>query len=271
MTCHICSTCGHQFPESERPPDACAICTDDRQYVGWEGQQWTTLPDLQRGHELRFEVDVDLLGIDVDPSFAIPQRALVLATDAGTILWECVSLVTDAGVERLRASGGIDLIVISHPHFYSSMIEWSDALGGVPILLHGNDREWASRTSPSVVWWSGDRHELSPTVTLLRCPGHFPGSTVLHWTAAPGGRAVLLSGDALHVTQDRRHVAFPYSVPNHMPARPADVAVTRRQLAGLAIDDCYGYSRGRVIVGGARQAIDASFDRYFAAVSTLTG
>ena len=36
----------------------------------------------------------------------------------------------------------------------------------------------------------------------------------------------LLAGDALHVAQDRRHVSFMYSVPNHVPARPALVRET---------------------------------------------
>ena len=28
--------------------------------------------------------------------------------------------------------GGLKAIAISHPHYYSSMVEWSRAFGGVP-------------------------------------------------------------------------------------------------------------------------------------------
>lgn len=266
MDAYICETCGTQFAERSAPPDSCPICTDERQYVGWQGQTWTTLDELAATHRLVIEPDHDLLGIGVTPRFAIPQRALHLQTDAGNILWECLTLVTDEAVAALEARGGVDVIAISHPHFYSSMVEWSDALGGVPILIHANDREWVARSSPAVTFWEGDEHRLSPTVTLYRCPGHFPGSTVLHWTAGPNGRRLLLSGDALHVAQDRRHVSFPYSVPNHLPAHPDDVAETHARLAGLEIDDVYGFTWGLNVIGDGRAALDSSFDRYFRAV-----
>src|SRR6185295_6491705 len=151
--------------------------------------------------------------------------------------WECTSLVTPDAVEALKARGGIDMIVISHPHFYSAMVEWSDAFGGVPIVLNEADREWVSRSSPNISFWNGDVKQLSPSVSLYRCPGHFPGSTVLHWKTGPKGKGVLLSGDALHVVQDRRHVTFMYSVPNYVPAHPDCVNEIRSRLAGLEFDD----------------------------------
>src|SRR3954469_1501390 len=43
----ICITCGVPHAESLPPPQRCAICEDGRQYVGWEGQKWTTHTDLQ--------------------------------------------------------------------------------------------------------------------------------------------------------------------------------------------------------------------------------
>ena len=39
----ICATCGVQYPA---PRDDCPICLDERQYVGWDGQRWTTLAEL---------------------------------------------------------------------------------------------------------------------------------------------------------------------------------------------------------------------------------
>jgi glyoxylase-like metal-dependent hydrolase (beta-lactamase superfamily II) len=262
----ICQTCGSQYADRAAAPATCRICLDDRQYVNWAGQQWTTHDELARTHQVRFEMDGDLLGIGITPAFAIPQRALYLPTDAGNILWECTSLVTPEAVAELRSRGGVDMIVISHPHFYASMIEWSEALGGVPILVHEADQEWVNRASPKLRFWQGDVHELSGSVSLYRCPGHFPGSTVLHWKHGPKGKGVLLSGDALHVVQDRRHVTFMYSVPNYIPAHPDGVVNIRRRLEGLAFDDVYGYTWGLNILGDARAAVDASIDRYLRAV-----
>ena len=262
----ICTICGTQWADRPQPPDHCPICTDDRQYVAPTGQAWTTHEVLATTHRVRTERDGDLLGIGITPTFAIPQRALHLRTDVGNVLWDCTSLVTPETVEALEAYGGIDLIAISHPHFYSAMVEWSDAFGGVPILLHAADAEWIQRPSPNILHWDGSEHRLSPTVCLHRCAGHFPGSTLLHWTAAPNGRNVILAGDTLHVTADRRHLTFMYSVPNYVPAHPDHVERTRAQLADLAIDDIYGFTWGLDIIGGGRAALDASIDRYLAAV-----
>jgi glyoxylase-like metal-dependent hydrolase (beta-lactamase superfamily II) len=180
MTKFICQTCGTQYADSTTPPPICKICADDRQYTGWAGQQWTTLDELASGHRVRFEMDGDLMGIGITPAFGIPQRALYLPTDAGNIMLECTSLVTPAAVGKLKERGDVHMIVISHPHFYAAMVEWSEALGGVPILLHEADQSWVQRTSKYITFWKGDEHQLSSSVTLYRCPGHFPGSTVLH-------------------------------------------------------------------------------------------
>ena len=262
----ICNTCGTQFSSGRAQPDACPVCDDERQYVGWSGQTWTTHASLGEGRTLKLDDDDGVLGITLSPSFAINQRAMFLPTDAGNILWECLSLVTPAAVEALAARGGVDLIAISHPHFYASMVEWSEALGGVPILLHEADREWVQRPSVNVEFWRGDERRLSPGVTLIRCGGHFPGSTALHWKDGPRAGGALFPGDALQVAADRKHVAFMYSYPNIIPMKPADVRSMRDRLRRFDFQDVFGFSRGRNIVGDGRAAVDRSFDRYLKAV-----
>ena len=267
MTAHICETSGTQFAESAAPPERCPICEDERQYVGWRGQAWTTHAALAAKYALRIEDDHGLLGIGLPTDFAIPQRALFLPTDTGNILWECVSLVTNAALDALKARGGVDRMVISHPHFYTSMVDWSDALGGVPILLHEADRRWVQRPSSRIEFWSGDELNLSDAVKLIRCGGHFPGSTALYWRDGPKPGGALFPGDALQVASDRRFVGFMYSYPNYIPMQPTAVHAMRARLAGLRFDDVYGYTWGRNIRGGGRAAVDASFDRYLNAVS----
>jgi hypothetical protein len=266
----ICATCGTQFAEAAKDPARCPICEDDRQYVGWQGQRWTTMADLASSHSLRLEDDGGVLGIGLAPGFAIDQRAMWLPTDAGNILWETVSLVTDDAVAALKARGGVDLIAISHPHFYASMVDWSDALGGVPILLHEADREWVMRPSSHIRFWQGDELRLSDDVALLRCGGHFAGSTALHWQHGPRPGGALFPGDALQVVADRRHVSFMYSYPNLVPMKPADVVRMRQVMEGRAFDDVFGYTWGRNILGAGRAAVDESFDRYLRAVAIET-
>ena len=62
-------TCGTQFAESERPPERCPICEDERQFVGWAGQEWTTLEELRARHRLALKDEGDgLLGIGASRS-----------------------------------------------------------------------------------------------------------------------------------------------------------------------------------------------------------
>ena len=78
----ICVTCGAQYADSAAPPEHCAVCEDERQYVGWDGQRWTTLKELQAAHtqparRRRPGADQHLV---TEPKFAIGQRALHVRT-----------------------------------------------------------------------------------------------------------------------------------------------------------------------------------------------
>src|SRR5262249_23635348 len=157
------------------------------------------------------ETDHDLLGIGMTPAFAIGQRALVVPDRGGNILWDCSALIDDDIVGRIKAMGGLAGIAISHCHYYTTMIEWSDAFGGVPIYLHANNRKWVPRASKAIVWWDGEDFSISSSAKLYRVPGHFSGGTALHWTEGAGA---LFTGDVMQVTQDRKFVSFMYSYPN---------------------------------------------------------
>lgn len=265
MNTYICETCGTQFAPSDAPPAACPICEDDRQYVGWNGQRWTTPEALASQYTLRTGADEGLFAISMAGSFGIPQRMLLLPTPAGNILWECVSHVTTEAVVKLRERGGVDRIVISHPHFYSSMARWSEALGNVPIMLNAADKDWVQYRSRNIELWRGDVLALGPGVTLVRTGGHFPGSTALHWAAGARGRGSLLVGDSPQVATNRRGVSFMYSYPNYIPMRTSDVREMQARLAPFEYEDVYGYSWGRNIIGDGKAAVNASFERFFAA------
>jgi glyoxylase-like metal-dependent hydrolase (beta-lactamase superfamily II) len=108
-----------------------------------------------------------------------------------------------ATIALINGLGGLKGIGISHPHFYTTMVEWSLAFGGVPIHLHAADKRWMMRPGPSVRLWEGDTLDVLPDVTLIRCGGHFPGGTVLHWAKGAGGRGVVCSSDIATVTTAR--------------------------------------------------------------------
>ena len=253
---------------SVQPPAHCAICEDERQYVGWDGQRWTTLDDLRKTHRADIrEEEADLTGLGCDPSFAIGQRALLVETPGGNVLWDCISLLDDQLVEAVRSRGGLSAIAISHPHYYSSLVEWSRAFDA-PVYLHAADREWVQRPDPAIVFWEGDCHELEPGIVLLRLGGHYPGGTVLHWAAGQGGRGVLLSGDIVQVVSDRRWVSFMYSYPNLIPLPAATVTGMVAALGPYPFARLYGAWYGRV-VDDAKAAVERSAARYVSALDSV--
>ncbi len=141
MPNYTCTTCGTQYAESDQPPAVCAVCQDERQYVKATGQHWITLDKLRltNRNSLRFE-EPGLIGLGIDPHFAIGQRALFLRTAKANLLWDYLPLLDEAVVEAIKGLGGISAIAISHPHYYSGMVDWSRAFGGVPVYLHPADR-----------------------------------------------------------------------------------------------------------------------------------
>lgn len=263
----ICVTCGTQFATTDAPPARCPICEDERQYVNWRGQQWTTLDELRtHHHNLLKTEETGLTGIGSEPRFAIGQRALLVQTPQGNLLWDCISLIDDATVAAVQALGGITAIAISHPHYYSSMVEWSHAFGNVPIYLHAADREWVMRPDPAIVFWEGDTHELHPGLTLIRGGGHFPGGTMLHWAAGADGRGVLLTGDIIYVVPDRRYVSFMYSYPNLIPLSASAIEHLVQAVQPWPFDRIYSAWFDLVIPQEAHAAVIRSAQRYLRAL-----
>src|SRR5215467_13286029 len=123
----ICVQCGMQFAETAEPPSRCPICQDERQYVRHTGQEWTTLEQLRRDHHNRMDDEAPrLLGIGTEPEFAIGQRALLLQSPGGNFLWDCITLLDHETADAIVERGGIRAIAISHPHYYSAMVEWAE-------------------------------------------------------------------------------------------------------------------------------------------------
>ena len=239
------------------------MCEDERQYVGWGGQKWTTLEDLRGSHHNVLRDDLGLLGLGTEPSFAIGQRALLVPSPSGNVLWDCVTVISDEAVSELKRRGGVRAIAISHPHYYSSMVEWARALDA-PVLLHGADRQWVMRPDPCIEFWSGETRPLWDGITLIRCGGHFDGGTVLHW---PSGDS-LLAGDILQVAQERRWVSFMYSFPNYVPLSAATVERIAAAVEPYSFSRIYGAWWDRNVASDAKAAVRRSADRYVRALAT---
>ncbi|OAA70421.1 metallo-beta-lactamase family protein [Cordyceps fumosorosea ARSEF 2679] len=225
----VCVTCGTQFgiPYEERPP-TCRMCDEPRQFVPPSGQSWTTLARMQSSYRNEIkqdDVDGRIWSIFSSPQFAIGQRAILVETEAGNVLWDCVSLLDAATVAFVRARGGLKAIAISHPHFYSTHLEWAREFD-CPVYLAEDDREWLNRedVDDRRRFVSGLVLEILPGVNIIKLGGHFPGSSALHWNKN------LFVGDSIGISQsglvrshhNKRHQTFffHYAFPNFIPLGP---------------------------------------------------
>jgi hypothetical protein len=260
---YLCSTCGTQYAPSVEPPNACLICLDERQYVPVGGQRWTTLAEIAAGHKARVEPqEPGLLGLGLEPAFAIGQRALLVEG----LLWDCIPLIGDELEAGVGDAGGLETIAISHPHYYTTMVDWADRFDA-RILLHEADRDWVMRPSPRIELWSGDRFRLSDELELVRLGGHFAGGTVCTWGAGAGGSGALLAGDIVQVVADPDWVSFMWSYPNLIPLPPREVERIRAAIEPLRFDRLYGAWWDRVIDCDAHRKVLRSADRYLDRIS----
>jgi len=195
----ICTTCGTQYPPSQQPPASCDICEDERQFVNPHGQTWTSLEEIRKFHRAvisRYEVG--LYGIGATPELAIGERALLVCSNLGNVLWDCLALLDDAIIDFIRAMGGLSAIAISHPHFYTTMTEWSRVFGDVPIYLHNSNKNWIKRSDAPIRFWDKEQISLNDEISLIRVGGHFEGSTVLHWSGTVDKKGALLPPTTCH-------------------------------------------------------------------------
>jgi hypothetical protein len=259
MDRYICMACGTQFPDADAPPESCPICTDWRQYVpAGTGQQWTTLDELAAERENTIRDQGGLPGIGTTPSFAIGQRALLVPYGDSNILWDCITLLDEATADAVERRGGLAGIAISHPHYYSCMVEWAHRFD-CPIHLHAADAEWVMRPDPAIRHWDGEQLDLGEGLTLIRGGGHFPGGAILHRAEGAGS---LLVGDIIQVIPDRSHVGFMWSYPNLVPLPDAEVQRMAAAVEPFAYEAIYGAWWDAIIPADGPEIVWRSADRY---------
>jgi hypothetical protein len=262
----VCVTCGVQYAASQAPPPACPVCEDERQYVPEDGQRWTTLEELGADHRNELREEGELVGVGTEPAIAIGQRALLVpAGERELVMWDCITLFDEQTAAEIERRGRVLAIAISHPHYYSAMVEWAQRLG-CPVLLHADDADWVMRPDDSIELWAGETHRVG-ALELIRLGGHFAGGTVLHWPGGAGGRGALLSGDIVQVIPDRTHVSFMYSYPNLIPLPAATVQRMAGVLARYPFEQIYGAWWGRIVRRDGSEVVRRSAERYARAVA----
>jgi glyoxylase-like metal-dependent hydrolase (beta-lactamase superfamily II) len=206
------------------------------------------------------EVEPGLLGIGVSPPVGIGQRALVVVTPEGNVLWDPPGFLDEQAVAEVRRAGGLRAVSASHPHFYGAMAEWGREFGA-DVLVPRADAAWVTLPSPAIRTWSGTLPVVRG-VTLVQCGGHFPGSAVVHWAGGAGGAGALLTGDTIFVTPGEDRVSFIWSAPNRLPLPEASVRGVVAAVDRYPFDRIYGGWWEPAIRRDARRVLHDSAGRY---------
>lgn len=246
----ICTACGTQYPTSNPSEQTtCPICDDPRQFTPPTGQSFTTHDALQSTHKnivTPYAPDPRLTFIHTTPKFAIGQRCVLLRTPNGkNILWDCITLLDAETIAYIKAQGGLDAIVISHPHYYTTHLTWA-RMFDCPVYLAGEDKDWLVQRDEARQVFIGEsetERTIVPGATALKLGGHFPGSLVLLFdntrllvadtlvTTPAGLGSWTTDGTGAPRTERRlgrpagmNSFAFMWSIPNMIPLSPEEVA-----------------------------------------------
>ncbi|CAJ2499679.1 Uu.00g025320.m01.CDS01 [Anthostomella pinea] len=240
----VCTACGTQFPTASRDEvTTCFICDDPRQFTPPGGQAFTTLDELRASHENTWTpipCDDRLMSIVTEPKVAIGQRAILIRTPKGNVLWDCITLLDEATIEEIQGMGGLKAIVISHPHYYTTHVEWARAFA-CPVYLAAEDRQWLTQSSSHQVFITETELDLqidgtSSGVKVLKLGGHFPGSlvtlydgrlliadTLVTTPAGLGSWDTDAAGNTRTRPQGMNSYAFLWSIPNMIPLAPDEL------------------------------------------------
>ncbi len=257
----ICIACGTQFPNINKAPEFCPICSDDRQYVPENGQTWTTLDDLSNNYSvITRKIDDGLYELKMNPTFAIGQRALLVLSPGGNILWDCIPLLDKPTTEFIKSKGGLKVIAFSHPHFYSTMNDWAEIFD-CPVYIHQNDEQWIVNRGNRVTLWSGKEKELWDGIKLINIGGHFPGSSILHIPSL-SSEGVVLCGDTFVISPSKRHVAVMHSYPNKIPLPLNEIQRIKERMRLLQFDTMHGWIDSQSIYSEAKLIMENSLAKY---------
>ncbi|KAL5121239.1 hypothetical protein ACEQ8H_000707 [Pleosporales sp. CAS-2024a] len=271
----ICETCGTQFDVPlSCPPSACRICDDPRQYVPAHGQTWTSLNQSHPVQNNTFETDPNdsrihymttkpLTDAQLPATLAsttttrkqlgIGQRAILLETEHGNLLWDLVAWIDQATVDFVRGKGGLRAIVISHPHFYTTHLEWARVFQ-CPVYVSSDDDEWLNRQDKHGVrkWIKGveEIEEVSGSgIKAIQCGGHFDGSCVLLWENKLFIADTFMSVPSGFYHKDRLpgtvSYSFQWSYPNLIPLPPAKVHDIWTAIKPFDFDTTFGAFPGQ--------------------------
>jgi len=201
-----------------------------------------------------------LYELEINPVFAIGQRALLILSEQGNVLWDCVPLLDELIIEFIKSKGGLKAIAFSHPHFYSNMNEWAETFN-CPIYIHKNDEEHITVKGPHIRLWDGEEINLWDGMRIICIGGHFAGSSILH-VPFLSKEGTIICGDTLFLSPSKKHFSVVYSSPNRIPLPIAEIQRIKNRLNKIAFDAFYGYHSIQNLDKDVKEILNISLAKY---------
>ncbi|MEO6230914.1 MAG: MBL fold metallo-hydrolase [Ferruginibacter sp.] len=256
----ICSTCGTYYLV-ESAPELCTICLDERQYFPERGQSWTKPEDLHRKHSIKLNKIQDrLYELEINPMFSIGQRTMLVLSDEGNVLWDCIPMLDEMTIEFIKSKGGLKAIAFSHPHYYSNMNDWAEFFD-CPIYIHENDAEHIMQNGKNIKLWNGDELLLWDGIKIMLIGGHFAGSSILYvpFLSKEGS---ILCGDTIFLSPSKKHFSIVWSSPNRIPLPLSEIERIKHRMESIAFDTFYGYIKTQNLDIDVKKVFKESMERY---------
>lgn len=256
----VCATCGTYYP-SAQSPELCTICLDERQYIPATGQSWTTPEAIRSKHCVKInKLQKGLYELEVNPEFAIGQRALLVLSEKGNVLWDCIPLLDEQAITFIQSKGGLNAIALSHPHYYSNMNEWGETFN-CPVYTHEYNAMHIVDNGKQISLWKGRDLDLWDGIKVKLIGGHFDGSCILY-VPALSENGTVLCGDTLYISPSKQHMAVMYSYPNRIPLPITEVNRVGERFLEITFDSIYGFYSYQNVLGNAEGILQRSLARY---------
>ncbi|KAL8836739.1 MAG: hypothetical protein Q9170_002803 [Blastenia crenularia] len=157
---------------------------------------------------------------------------------------------------EIRELGGLKAIVISHPHFYTTYVDWAQFFD-CPVYISADDKEWICRKAPKedIIQFidgpPGTTEVIVPGVTAIKAGGHFPGSLVLHWDEQLFIADTIMTVPSAYTPHPRppgqTSYTFQWSIPNMIPLGPDEIFGIWKAIKPYNFHTTYGAFNGMTV------------------------
>jgi glyoxylase-like metal-dependent hydrolase (beta-lactamase superfamily II) len=206
------------------------------------------------------QINENVYELEITPRFAIGQRAFLIISKNGNILWDCFPLLNAPTIEFIKAKGGLRGIAFSHPHYYSNMKDWAKTFD-CPIYIHKSDEKWIMERGEKLYLWEGEELPLWDDIRMINIGGHFPGSSILH-VPFLSKEGTIFVGDTVYVSPSMKHMAVMFSYPNRIPLPKEEVRKVKKRFDKVPFDKLFGFYSYQNVTQNPKSIMEAFMNRY---------